>query len=200
MARVSYDPEGDVKLRRERGGLDAELSRICRREEARARKSWNVLSSPDAPLPPGRQASAPRDEQAAALALIHDAVRAGQQQIAAAHAAARKRIAAARIEAQALLATLPDFAALEAAPAKRGKSAGRAMREAADRRGVPVAAIISASKSPVARLARLEAVLGVVDACPGLSREQLGKLFKRSGETFSRLYREALEARRRGEI
>lgn len=132
--------------------------------------------------------------------IMLDAEAQARAAIAGAEAEVRMIFAAAKAEAEALLALLPDFAAIEAAPSQSGKSALRAIRDAADRHGIALAAIVGRSQSPTTRLARLEAVLGVLDACPGMSADQVGALFKRSGKHVERLKREALEARERGEI
>lgn len=82
--------------------------------------------------------------------------------------------AAARDEARALLDALPDFAALEAAPAKHvgSGSAFRLVRLSADRRGIPIAAVTGKSCAPIAREARAEAAFALFSA--GMSSAWIG--------------------------
>jgi ABC-type sugar transport system substrate-binding protein len=133
-------------------------------------------------------------------ASVRDAVIEGQKLLAAAIVEAERVIDEAKAEARALLQNLPDFAAIEAVPAPLGRSAYQVIRDAADRRGIAIAAVTGTSTNPLAKAARYEAVLGVLAACPDISGEQAGKLFKRTAKTFSSLKALALQARRRGEI
>jgi len=134
--------------------------------------------------------------EAAARARLAEAAKAVEQ----AQIDATRLIDEAKAEAEAIIAGLPDFAAIEAAPASDGNSAMRAIRDAADRQGIALAAVIGTSQNPKAKLARLEAALRVAEACPTLTNRQLGRMFKRSGPAFAWLLRKAKEARRRGEI
>ena len=82
-----------------------------------------------------------------------------------------------RAEAAAILAILPDFAALEAAPAKKGKSAFQAIRDVADRYGLAMAAVTGKGRDDRILAVRAEAVRAVKKACPSLMDAEIGKLF-----------------------
>lgn len=143
-----------------------------------------------------------RNTPAAAVdvkASVKEAVREWHK-LTAAIAEAQHTLDEAKAEARALLKTLPNFAAIAAAPSPLGRTAYQVIRDAADRRGLAIAAVTGTSTNPEAKAARYEAVLGVLDACPGISGEEAGELFGRKAKTFSSLKALALQARRRGEI
>lgn len=107
------------------------------------------------------------------------------------------------VEARELIARLPDFAAIEAAPAAKGQSALAAIRAVADRHGLPMAAVSGNPRlNRIDGAARREALLAVAEACPAMMHDQLGLLF--GGLSASRvmgILREARQARSaRGEL
>lgn len=102
-------------------------------------------------------------------------------------------LAVARAEAEQILARLPDFARIEATPAsKDGKTAYRAIRDTADRHGLPMAAVVGRWPHKRAIAVRAEAVKAVADACPNMSDAEIGLL-------FSGLKAQAIQRIRRGE-
>lgn len=109
--------------------------------------------------------------------LIGQAERQAMDRIETAKREADAMLAAARAEAEAILAMLPDFAAIDAAPARKGKSAYQAIRTVADRYGLPIAAVTGKGQDARAKAARAEAVRAVADACPRLSDAEIGRLF-----------------------
>lgn len=96
---------------------------------------------------------------------------------------AEEIFAEARKEAAAILAMLPDFAALEAVRDGQGRSAYQIIRKVADRHGLPVSALTArqvrnqSSKEPEPTHARREAISAIATGCPHLSLEQIGALF-----------------------
>lgn len=117
-------------------------------------------------------------KEAKRLAGIMDtAEREARDRIDLATREARDILATARAEADAILALLPDFAAIEAAPARKGKSAYAAIRAVADRHGVPIAAITGKGRDSRAKAIRGEAVRAVVDACPTMNDAAIAALF-----------------------
>lgn len=122
--------------------------------------------------------------------LIGEAEKRARARIETATREAEEILAEARAEAEAILAMLPDFAAIEAAPAAKGKSAFRAIREAADRYGLPIAVVVGKVQHDAARMARVDAVRGVAEACPRMTDDEIGALFSgMSAATVRRLRR-----------
>lgn len=121
--------------------------------------------------------------------LIDDAERCARARINQAAQEAEQIFASARAEAEAVLALLPDFAAIEAAPAKKGKSAFKAIRDIADAHGLPIAAVTRRGRDERATLARGEAVRAVADACPSMTDADIGKLFSGMKPATVRRYR-----------
>lgn len=109
--------------------------------------------------------------------LMDDAEKRARARLDVAKREAEEIFAHARAEAEAILARLPDFAAIEAAPAIDGKSALRAIRDAADTHGLPLAVVVGGAQHPRARSARIAAVKGVSEACPGMADAAIGALF-----------------------
>jgi len=105
--------------------------------------------------------------------LMAEAEQRARARLEAARLEAETIFAEARAEAEALLAMLPDFAALEAGQA----SALAAIRNVADSGGLPLAAVVGKQKHRYAFAARCEAVLAVAEACPGISEEEICGLF-----------------------
>lgn len=109
--------------------------------------------------------------------LMDDAELRARARLEAARREAEEIFADARAEADAILARLPDFAAIEALPARKGRSAYQAIRDVADAEGLPFAVVVGAERSDRAKAARRRAVLAVADACPMLSPETISGLF-----------------------
>lgn len=123
-------------------------------------------------------------------ALMDDAERRARARLEQAQREAEEIFATARAEAAALLAKLPDFAVFEAMPGMNGQHALRAMREAADRHGLPLAVIFGRVHHPLAHEAQREAVLAVAEACPRMSNDEIGALFGKGADAIRRLRRE----------
>ena len=104
-----------------------------------------------------------------------------------AHRESEEIYAHARAEAEAILAALPNFYAIEALPATKGKSAFRAIRAAADRHGLPLAVVIGTVQHPKAHAARAEAVIALADACPRLTDDDIGQLLSLSATAVRRI-------------
>lgn len=109
--------------------------------------------------------------------LMADAEKRALARLDVAKREATEIFAEAKAEAEAILAKLPDFAAIENAPATKGKSAFRAMREVADRHGLPLAVVVGRVKHDRATAARAEAVRAVADACPKMGDQDIASLF-----------------------
>lgn len=112
--------------------------------------------------------------------LLIDAEREARKRIDAAAKEAEQIFEHARDEAKAILAMLPDFAALEAVRDGQGRSAYQIIRRVADEAGLPIWAIASPRKDTTDRSAgeaRLRAIHEVAKRCPHLSTEQVGMLF-----------------------
>jgi len=93
-----------------------------------------------------------------------------------------------RCEAEALLAQLPAFDALEAVPARHERTVYRIVRRIADEHGLAMAAVTRPQRrNPKARAARIEAVQAVADQCPLLDDAAIGKLFNVCGREIARL-------------
>lgn len=92
----------------------------------------------------------------------------------------------ARAEAEALLSRLPDFSALEL----NGQRALRAMRDAADRHGLPLAVIVGRVHHDLAQVAQSEAVRGIANACPGISDHEIGTLLGLTADAARKMRRE----------
>lgn len=101
--------------------------------------------------------------------------------------------ASAREEARAILALLPDFAALEAVPAARGRSALTIIRREADAVGIAIAAITAARPSALARPARDRAIAALA-AETRLDAGAIGKLFSIGEDTVRQVLRNAARA------
>lgn len=121
--------------------------------------------------------------------LIDDAETRAQAHLRQAAREAEYIVSQARAEADAILAILPDFAAIAAAPAARGKSAYRAIRDVADTHGLPIAAVTRRGRDARATAARKEAVRAVAEACPAMTDEAIGKLFSGMKAETVRRYR-----------
>ena len=63
------------------------------------------------------------------------------------------------------------------------------IRDAADRHGIALAAVVGTSRNPKAVAAREEAVRGIAEANPALSQEAIGKLFGIGRETVAGMIR-----------
>jgi len=109
--------------------------------------------------------------------LMADAERRARACIEAATRETEEIFASARAEAEAILARLPDFAAIEAARAAKGKSALRAIRDVADRHGLPLAVVVGRVAYDRAKAARAEAVRAVAEACPQMTDGEIAALF-----------------------
>lgn len=155
------------------------------------------------PVPLGRarrkSARVIRGEDAKRLTKLYDrASRDASGRIAAAMAQAQREVddifCAARIEAEAILAGLPDFSALQAAPAAKGRSALSAIRDVADRYGLAVAGVTRRSNGQDKRHTAIQAaaVRAVADACPGLTDAEIGALFSNLPARTVRRHREAV--------
>ena len=129
-----------------------------------------------------------RREAKRLAALMDGAERQAVARIETAKREADALLSAARAEAEAILTMLPDFAAIEAAPANRGKSAFKAIRDAADAHGLPIAAVTGRGRNPRALVARAQAVRAIGAACPTLSDTEIGRLFSgMSADTVRRI-------------
>ena len=126
--------------------------------------------------------------------LMDDAELQAKARLDLARMEAEQIFAHARAEAKAILSRLPDFAAIEAVPTKRipgrgHRSALAIIRDAADRHGIALAAVVGTSRNPKAVDAREEAVRGIAEANPALSQEAIGKLFGMGRETVAGMIR-----------
>ncbi|MBX9456145.1 MAG: hypothetical protein KL863_09040 [Rhizobium sp.] len=123
--------------------------------------------------------------------LIIDAERDAAARIDTAKREADTIMASARLEAEAILAMLPDFAALEAVPAKRGRTALGVIRGVADKYGFAIAAVTRRSNGQDERhtAVQAEAVRAVAVACPRLSDAEIGALFSSLPAGTVRRYR-----------
>jgi len=130
-----------------------------------------------------------RTEAKRLAALIADAEREARSRIDTAAREADEIMANARLEAEAILAMLPDFAALQAAPAKKGKSALAAIRSVADRYGFAIAAVTRRGRDERHMAVQAEAVRAVAEACPSLSDAEIGALFSSLPAGTVRRYR-----------
>ena len=118
--------------------------------------------------------------------LMDDAEKRARARFELAHREVEDIFAHARAEAEALLARLPDFAALE----MNGQRALRAMRDAADRHGLPLAVIVGRVHHDLAQLAQGEAVRGIAEACPGISNDEIGTLLGLTADATRKMRRE----------
>lgn len=109
--------------------------------------------------------------------IINEAERQARAAIEEATREAETILANARVEAATILALLPDFAAIDAAPARKGKSAFSAIRAVADRHGVAMAAVTGKGRDKRAKAMRREAIVAVADACPAMPDADIGRLF-----------------------
>lgn len=130
-----------------------------------------------------------RTEAKRLASLLADAERDARARLDTAAREADEIMANARAEAEAILAVLPDFAALHAVPAKRGKSAFAAIRGVADKYGFAVAAVTRRGRDERHMAVQAEAVRAVADACPGLSDAEIGALFSNLPAGTVRRYR-----------
>lgn len=117
-----------------------------------------------------------------------------------AEASARRRIeqatreaeeifAHARNEATLVLASLPNFAVIQTKP--YGAEVMRAIRQAADRYGLSIAAVTGRSREPLAVKARRNAIRAIVRARPTLSDASIAHLFSgMSSERVRQIRRE----------
>lgn len=133
--------------------------------------------------------------EAARLAgLMADAERRARERMEAAAREAEQIFAHARAEAEAILAMLPDFAALEATRDGSGRSAYHIIRKVADRHGLPIAALTARQKNGsaplVVRQARDEAIVAIAAACNHLDAAHVGALFGIGGSTVVNIVRE----------
>ena len=119
-----------------------------------------------------------RKEAARLAALFDDAEREARARLDAATREAEAIFARAKADADAILAMLPDFAALQAAPAGKGRTVLAVLRAVADAHGLPIAALTGTGRDKRARAARREAVLAVIQACPRLGDADIAKFFK----------------------
>jgi len=118
-----------------------------------------------------------RKEARRLAAIMAGAERDARQRLALAALDVEDVFARARAEADAILAMLPDFAALEAAPAKKGKSALAAIRSVADRHGLSISAVTGTGRDDRIKAVRREAIRAVSDACPRLTDAEMSALF-----------------------
>lgn len=121
--------------------------------------------------------------------IMEDAELRARARITQAARDAEKILADAKAEAESILAMLPDFAAIEAAPAVKGKSAFKAIRDVADAHGLPIAAVTRRGRDARATAARGQAVRAVSVACPSMSDADIGKLFSDMKASMVRRYR-----------
>ncbi len=123
--------------------------------------------------------------------LMEDAEQRARARIEAARQEAEQIFQHARDEAMAILAKLPDFAALESTPTKFGANALKVIREVADTRGLPLAVVTGRDpRNPIAREARDAAICAVAAACPGLKLREIGTLFSISEGTVAEILKE----------
>jgi hypothetical protein len=96
----------------------------------------------------------------------------------------------AREEAEAILAALPDFAALAATPGRHGRSAYFAIRDVVDRHGLSFSDVTRKDIRECHKGARRDAIRAVADACPGLADARIGMMFSGlSADTVHRIHR-----------
>lgn len=110
--------------------------------------------------------------------LMLEAEARARQRLKSAVAEAEGFLAEAREEAEAILAVLPDFAALQTKPSRAGHTAFAAMRAVADKYGFAFAALMGAGGSDAVKAARAEAMRAV--AATGLTPADVAPLFKAS--------------------
>lgn len=124
------------------------------------------------------------EREAKRLQLLFDSAEASaRQRIAQATREAEEIFAHARNEALETLRALPDFAAIQARP--YGADVMRAIRQAADRYGLPMAAVTGRLRDPMAVKARHNAIRAIVRVRPTLSDASIAHLF--SGMTSERV-------------
>lgn len=110
--------------------------------------------------------------------LMLEAEARARQRLKSAVAEAEGFLAEAREEAEAILAVLPDFAALQTRPSRAGRTAFAAMRRVADAYGFAFAALMGTGGSDAVKAARAEAMRAV--AATGLTPADVAPLFKAS--------------------
>lgn len=112
--------------------------------------------------------------------LMLEAEAKARQRLKSAVAEAEGFLAEAREEAEAILAVLPDFAALQTRPSRVGHTAFAAMRRVADKYGFAFAALMGVARGERNRAVQAEAMRAVANACPTLTPAEIAPLFKTS--------------------
>lgn len=126
--------------------------------------------------------------------IMADAQARARAELDKAHREAEKIFSTARAEAEAILARLPDFDRIEKAQAAEGKSAYRALRDVADRYGLPLAVVVGRARHQRADMARQEAIRAVLDACPMMSDLGISALFDSVSPRTVKAMREGLRS------